>query len=65
MMYKIFKIPLKICLLFLGVCELNGKIYCIGGWNGQVGIKQSDVYDPNTNNWTSIAPLQTGKVKIH
>lgn len=46
---------------FLGVCELNGKIYCIGGWNGQVGIKQSDVYDPNTNKWTSIAPLQTGK----
>lgn len=48
---------------FLGVCELNGKIYCIGGWNGQVGIKQSDVYDPNTNKWTSIAPLQTGMIE--
>lgn len=43
-----------------GVCELNSKIYCIGGWNGQVGIKQCDVYDPETNQWTSIAPLQTG-----
>lgn len=49
------------CYFFIGVCELNGKIYCIGGWNGQVGIKQCDVYDPDTNQWTSIAPLQTGK----
>lgn len=51
-------------IFFIGVCELNGKIYCIGGWNGQVGIKQCDVYDPDTNEWTSIAPLQTGKIVV-
>lgn len=39
---------------------MEGKIYCIGGWNGQFGIKQCDVYDPKTNKWSSIAPLQTG-----
>lgn len=44
-----------------GVCALNGKIYCIGGWNGQAGIKQCDVYCPETDKWTSIAPLNTGR----
>lgn len=43
-----------------GVCELGGKLYCIGGWNGQVGIRQCDVFDPETQQWTNIAPLQTG-----
>lgn len=44
-----------------GVCALNGKIYCIGGWNGQAGIKQCDVYCPETDKWTSIASLNTGR----
>jgi len=46
--------------LLTGVCDLNELIYCIGGWNGQVGIKQCDVLDPITGQWSSIAPLQTG-----
>lgn len=44
-----------------GVCALNGKLYCIGGWNGQHGIKQCDVYCPETDTWTAIAPLNTGR----
>jgi influenza virus NS1A-binding protein len=44
-----------------GVCALNGRIYCIGGWNGQAGIKQCDSYDPETDTWSSIAPLNTGR----
>lgn len=44
----------------MGVCELEGLIYCIGGWNGQVGIKYCDVFNPKTTQWTSIAPLNTG-----
>lgn len=45
-----------------GVCALNGKIYCIGGNStGQNGIRQCDVYDPETNKWTAIAPLHTGR----
>lgn len=44
-----------------GVCALNGKIYCIGGWNGQAGIRQCEVYCPETDKWTSIAPLNTGR----
>lgn len=34
---------------------------CIGGFNCQAGIKQCDVYDPNNDQWTSIAPLHTGR----
>lgn len=48
-------------LFFSGVCILNKKIHCIGGWNGQAGIKQCDVFDPETNTWELIAPLNTGK----
>jgi influenza virus NS1A-binding protein len=44
-----------------GVCALNGNIYCIGGWNGQAGIRQCEVYCPATDTWTSIAPLNTGR----
>lgn len=47
--------------MLTGVCDLNELIYCIGGWNGQVGIKQCDVLDPTTGQWSSIAPLQTGR----
>jgi hypothetical protein len=43
-----------------GVCDLNELIYCIGGWNGQAGIKQCDVLDPTTGQWSLIASLQTG-----
>jgi hypothetical protein len=49
----------QLCLL-TGACDLNELIYCIGGWNGQVGIKQCDVLDPTTGQWSLIAPLQTG-----
>lgn len=44
----------------MGVCTLDGLIYCIGGWNGQVGIKQCDVFNPEKGTWSSIAPLHTG-----
>lgn len=47
-----------------GVCELGGKLYCIGGWNGQVGIKQCDVFDPDSQQWTTIASLLTGKTIV-
>lgn len=45
-----------------GVCDLNGLIYCVGGWNGQVGIKQCDVFNPETSEWSSIKSLNTGKL---
>lgn len=45
-----------------GVCTLNGKIYCVGGnATGQNSVKDCHVFDPETNTWTSIAPLNTGR----
>lgn len=44
-----------------GVCTLNNNIYCIGGWNGQTGIKQCDVYRSVEDKWDSICPLNTGR----
>lgn len=44
-----------------GVCTLYSRIYCIGGWNGQIGIKQCDVYRPLEDKWTSISSLNTGR----
>lgn len=43
---------------------MNGKVFCIGGWNGQYGIKQCDMYDPETDLWQTIAPLHVGKFII-
>lgn len=43
-----------------GVCDLNGKVYCIGGWNGQCGMKQCNAFDPSEGKWKEIAPLNYG-----
>lgn len=47
-----------------GVCELDGYLYCIGGWNGQSGIRQCEIYNPDIDKWTSIAPLKTGRYQV-
>lgn len=44
-----------------GVCTINDKLYCIGGWNGQIGIKQCDVYHSADDQWSSMAPLLVGR----
>ena len=37
-------------MLEINSIEVNGKIYCMGGWNG--GFKNVvEVYDPITNSW--------------
>lgn len=47
-----------------GVCEFDGNLYCIGGWNGQSGIRQCEIYNPVTDKWTAIAPLKTGRYQV-
>lgn len=46
----------------LGVCDLGGKVYVIGGWNGQCGMKQCNIFDPVEGKWTEIEPLNYGKL---
>jgi Kelch motif len=35
----------------LGLCALYGKLYAIGGNNGESDVSSCEVYDPATNTW--------------
>ena len=43
----------------LGVAVLNGKIYAIGGLNGDVPLSTTEEYNPVTNQWTTKTPMPT------
>lgn len=47
----------------LGVVTLYGKLYCVGGCEGQRSIATCEVYDPTLNKWSRIASLNIGKPK--
>ncbi|MDB5066178.1 MAG: protein kinase [Chloroflexi bacterium] len=38
----------------------NGRIYAIGGWNGQV-LHSVEAYDPPTDSWADAAPVPTAR----
>ncbi len=40
---------------------LNGKLYCLGGFTDAelTGTEAVDVFDPQSNQWTSAAPMPT------
>jgi hypothetical protein len=45
-----------------GVAEVNGKIYVIGGLNGNnQPLSTIEEYDPQTNGWTSKQPMPTAR----
>ncbi|HEX6520381.1 MAG TPA: carboxypeptidase regulatory-like domain-containing protein [Streptosporangiaceae bacterium] len=39
------------------VAEHDGKIYVVGGSNGDYALPDANVYDPATGSWSAIAPL--------
>jgi N-acetylneuraminic acid mutarotase len=39
------------------VAEHDGKIYVVGGSNGDYALANANVYDPATGSWSAIAPL--------
>jgi hypothetical protein len=42
---------------FSGCAALDGKIYVIGGTNGNTDLSRVDRFDPSTNTWDTVAPL--------
>jgi len=42
---------------FVSVAVLGGLIYAIGGFDGHQRLKTVECYDPNTNQWTMMPPM--------
>jgi N-acetylneuraminic acid mutarotase len=52
--------PMTIARGEFGVAVVNGKIYAIGGLNGNnLPVSVVEEYDPQTNGWTSMMPMPT------
>jgi N-acetylneuraminic acid mutarotase len=45
----------------LGVAVLNGKIYAIGGFNGDLSLNTNEEYNPVTNQWDTKTPMPTAR----
>lgn len=41
----------------LGVAAYQGRLYAIGGYDGERSLAASEVYNPETDTWSSVAPL--------
>jgi len=44
-----------------GIGVLDGKLYIAGGYEDVNYLSKVDVYDPVTDNWTSVSPMPTGR----
>lgn len=42
---------------YVSVTELNGLIYSLGGFDGHNRQNSAERYNPQTNQWTLIAPM--------
>ncbi len=42
---------------YSGCAALDGKIYVIGGTDGDTDLSRVDRFDPSTNTWDTVAPL--------
>lgn len=42
---------------YVNVAVLDGLIYATGGCDGHQHLKTAERYDPNTNQWTMLAPM--------
>ena len=45
----------------LGVAVVDGKIYAIGGSDGNRNLGTNELYDPSTNTWVSKQPMPTAR----
>ena len=48
---------LCIGLLCAGVAALGGRMYVIGGNDGSAFLSSCEVFDPMTNKWSYVAPM--------
>ena len=43
---------------------LNGKLYAAGGYDGNVFLKTVECYDPGTDTWTLMAPMNVKRSRV-
>jgi N-acetylneuraminic acid mutarotase len=55
------KASMRVARSHLGVAEVNGKIYAVGGYNGKV-LGTNEEYDPTTDTWISKTPMPTPRM---
>jgi kelch-like protein 17 (actinfilin) len=46
----------------MGVAALGGKLYAVGGYDGTTPLSSVEVFDPQTNAWTALAPMSTRRI---
>ena len=44
-----------------GVAEVNGRIYAIGGFDGNSPLNVNEAIQPNIKSWTSMSPMPTAR----
>lgn len=49
----------------MSVVELNGFIYALGGFNGEIRLNSVERYDPLTNQWTLIESMNYVRSDAH
>ena len=45
----------------MGVGVLDGLLYAVGGYNGQVTINTVERYNPRTEEWNMVAEMNTAR----
>lgn len=46
---------------YVSVCVFDGKIYAIGGHDGQNRLRSAEVFTPETNQWTLLAEMSVSR----
>ncbi|KAJ8959124.1 hypothetical protein NQ318_022381 [Aromia moschata] len=48
----------------LGVAMLGGKLFACGGYDGSSFLQTVEMYDPSTNKWTYVAPMNAQRSRV-
>lgn len=43
---------------------LGGKLYACGGYDGSCFLQTVEVFDPNTNKWAFVAPMNAQRSRV-
>lgn len=50
---------------YVSVVTLNGKIYALGGHNGNERLRTMECYSPETNQWTILQSMSIERSDAH